>query len=357
MRRAGRGYLMLVGVLVIGAVVATWVLVRGSASDLEELTPQDRAVLVPVQETTVDFSAPATLSAQVAPGRSIPAPALTGTVTGVEVAPGDVLSGEEKLYAVDGVPVVAYADEGVLFRPLSRGDRGPDVATAQRFLNSLLDADLDDDGVFGATTRSAVQDYERRIGIQDPTGVLDPGWFAHLPTESFEVAEVDVQAGAPAPAAGQPVATGTASLADVTMTSASAGPAGAYELLVRGEAVPVERAEDGSWQVTDLDAAASVVLADAGAVDQVSVTGQVRLLDGQAGQAVPAAAIITDSTDSTCVAATTSSTIDGASDLAVVEVLGSSVDGLAQLRPTLPEGARVLVNPVPVLGDVTCPSS
>ena len=61
---------------------------------------------------------------------------------------------------------------------LTLGDRGPDVVTLQRLLNSL-GADVAEDGVFGTGTRAAVMAFQGAHG-QRPDGVVGPQTLAAL---------------------------------------------------------------------------------------------------------------------------------------------------------------------------------
>lgn len=53
------------------------------------------------------------------------------------------------------------------------GDRGPEVKELQETLNRVLGLDLDADGIFGAATRAAVMEFQRKRGLPI-TGALLP---------------------------------------------------------------------------------------------------------------------------------------------------------------------------------------
>jgi hypothetical protein len=337
---------------VVGAVLAVWLLTRGAPSALADLDPEPVPVSAPVSTATLDHAADATLTAAVDDGPQVLATALTGTVTRVDVAPGTTLDTGGAVYAVDGVPVIAYADESVIYRPLQRGDTGADVAAAQRVLSVVLGVDTGAEGTFGATTERAVRAYERRIGVATPTGVLDPAWFARLPAAPFVVASVEIQPGQPAPAAGEPVATATGTASAVTVLTDSTGPAGTYRLTTPDGAIAVTHAVDGTWQVDDPAAAGLLVTGSGEVLDgTATLTGRLRLSPGEDGQSLPGAAVVTDALGGTCVV-----TSDDRQAVRV-EILGSTADGLAQIRPTLPADATVLLDPLTTLGDLTCPAA
>ncbi|MBZ2199713.1 peptidoglycan-binding domain-containing protein [Occultella gossypii] len=356
-RRRGGLSLLVVALAVIGAVAASWFLTRDAGDALSALDPEPVPVLAPVESVAIDYSADAMLTAELTDGADLMATGLSGTVTAVVITAGSPVSSGQVLYRVDGVPVVAYSGDVVLYRPLSSGARGADVSLAQRLLSELVpEVNLDADGVYGASTAAAVRAYERTWGAS-PTGTFQPEWFLYLPSDDFDVAAVTIRPGAPAPATGEPVASGATTLEGALITSATAGPAGSYEFLVQGQAIPIQLADDGTWTITDLQAATDLALAQAvDGTDTVSLNGRTRLVDGEPGQAVPAASVVSDSEGATCIAiATPESTSDAT--LEPVNVVGSSIDGRAQIMATLDEGALVLVNPVQMLGNLTCPSN
>ncbi|WP_228760217.1 peptidoglycan-binding protein [Pseudactinotalea sp. HY158] len=92
-----------------------------------------------------------------------------GTVTTLR-APGPVEVGDQ-LFSIDGVPVLAYLGYP-LFRDLSYGDRGEDVAGLADFLVTLglLDEHAADDR-YGESVRAAVR------ALQDDLGVRVDGVF------------------------------------------------------------------------------------------------------------------------------------------------------------------------------------
>lgn len=342
---------MLVVVLVVGAGVVSWVVTRGSGDALAELDPAPVAVAVPVVEVSVDFSEVARLTGDPAGSSAVVSSGRAGTVTGVLVGAGDAVASGAPVYAVDGTQVVAYADAAVIFRSLEAGAKGPDVAAAQRVLSILVpERAVAADGVMNAATVRAVQAYERVLGVKSPTGVLDPTWFVHLPFEGYTVATVEVTAGAPAPEAGQDVLTSATAIATASVSGDSRGPAGAYEFVTQGTSIALERTAEGQWVVTDPAAAAQALLAgEVPAEGPIMIEGRTRYVDGTPGQAVPGASVVTDAAGATCVV------MADDREVVPVDILGAALDGAAQIAPVLPAGASVLVNPLQVAGDVTCP--
>lgn len=346
-----------VTLLVVAAFASSWQLTRAADDGLAGLEPEPAPVMGRVESVTVDYSSDATLSAELVQGPVLAATGLSGTVTGMFLSEGEMVSAGDELYRVDGVPVTAYGGETVLYRSLSIGAHGADVALAQRLLNDLVDGvDLEPDGVFGATTAAAVRAFERTWTAR-PSGTFQPQWFSYVPTANFVVASIGIQLGLPVPPVGEPVAVGLTTLSGAQLTSATAGPPGDYEFFVQGEAIAVERVADGTWVIDDLRAATTIALSQVAPGDEhVNLSGRTRLVDGELGLAVPASAVVTDAAARTCVAVAERDAPSDA-DLAAVTVLGSSIDGRAQLSATIEEGALVLVNPVQILGDLSCPSS
>lgn len=338
-------------VLVAGALVTVWLLTRGASTALADLDPAPVPVGAPVSEATIDYAADATLSATLGEGPELLASGVSGTVTAVSVLPGQEITAGATVYSADGVPVVAYSGDTVLYRALQVGDQGEDVRTAQALLGTILGREVPTDGKFRESTAAAVRAYERSLGVTQPAGILQPTWFTHLPAVPFVVDSVDVQLGQPAPAAGEVVVTGVAGATGFTLATESAGPAGDYVLVSPGHEVPLTRAADGTWQVTDPASASALVLSGQVSDGAASATGRVRMLTGESGQSVPGAAVVTDAAEATCVA------LADSEKLVAVTVAGSGVDGSARILPVLDSGAVVLVNPWAVLGDVTCPSS
>jgi hypothetical protein len=65
------------------------------------------------------------------------------------------------------------AGAGTAAAALKKGDRGPNVAKVQRWLNQP------DDGIFGPATKAAVKRFQRRQGLT-PDGVVGPATWAAL---------------------------------------------------------------------------------------------------------------------------------------------------------------------------------
>ena len=170
-----------------------------------------------------------------------------GLVTRVWVEAGDALTGGQRVYSADGVPVFAYRGSGVLYRSLKLGDRGDDVRLLQRALGQVLDRDLPDTGRFGTATREAVRQMQARLGVTR-TGVADPAWFVQVPARAA-VGSLAVRTGAPAPTTGEVVLTTRAALVRLDVDADGLAD-GEYRFTANGVSVPVTLA-DGEWSTTE----------------------------------------------------------------------------------------------------------
>ncbi|MDR2566573.1 MAG: hypothetical protein LBC97_11085 [Bifidobacteriaceae bacterium] len=194
------------------AGAAVWI------ANVEDPLSQAAAAVEPVyglpQAATLSGSFEAVLSLEWAPGRDLVAPAWQGTVTGVDARPGDVLANGQSLLRVDGIARLALVTDQPFWRFLGPGDLGADVLMLNQALAALgLGGSEGED--WTASTSRGVQDLQsKRLGIAKPNLVdgFDPAWVIWLPEADTRLGEVGVTVGSPAPAAGEPVATGRQSL-------------------------------------------------------------------------------------------------------------------------------------------------
>ena len=106
-----------------------------------------------------------------------------GTVTSVDVDPGQQVSSGDVLYTLDLRPVVAAEGEVPMFRTLELRTEGQDVRQLQELLSALGFYEGEIDGVFGVSTREAVEDWQESLGLDDD-GMVEPGdavFIAGLP--------------------------------------------------------------------------------------------------------------------------------------------------------------------------------
>jgi hypothetical protein len=285
-------------------------------------------------------------------GLALRAPEWRGIVTAVHLKPGDTVTSGQRLVDVAGVGRLAVASAFPFYRSLQWGSVGADVAELHRVLVALgyLEAVPPDEQAFGFGTRQAVVALERDLGISLPTGIFDPGWFAWLPIDPFEVGEVKLTAGAQAPGAGTAFATEPPRLASVILGSGGGGeqlvldPAVAWVLVVRGQGFPVDAA---TLRVRDeaLPALAELLAPAAERVD-----GELRRANPLEVLAVPSTAVTTGPQGTLCV------WLEEAVGYraAPVTVAGARA-GVASIASGLRSTDRVLANPAQVLEQPACP--
>lgn len=97
-----------------------------------------------------------------------------GTVTSVDVTPGQEVGQGQRLYTVDLRPVVAAVGTVPSFRTLDRGAKGADVQQLQKMLVDLGHLKAAPDGTFSSSTTSAVKRWQRSLGLP-PDGVVPAG--------------------------------------------------------------------------------------------------------------------------------------------------------------------------------------
>lgn len=163
---------LVVVVLVVGAGLAGWwaasVALAPPEDPLEGQTVDEIAYEVGVETIARElrFQALAEWTALDGPlNRAV------GTVTSVVVEPGDTVATGDTLYVLDLQPVVVAEGATPMFRDLGQESEGPDVAQLQGLLIDLGFLESEADGVFGVSTRRAVEDWQKSLGLDD-TGVV-----------------------------------------------------------------------------------------------------------------------------------------------------------------------------------------
>ncbi|MGH3691378.1 MAG: hypothetical protein ACRDT7_14595 [Microbacterium sp.] len=286
-------------------------------------------------------------------GAELPAPAWSGTIVRVYVQPGGVLKSGDTVVDVDGVKRIAAFMNVPLYRALGPGSTGEDVKALLDFLRTR-GIDVPDSDRLSWDTWLQVSSFAKSIGVDTTQGLpsFDPGWLVFIPAAELTVSEVHVKAGRPAPASGEPIATGTDQLVsahivtpeaiaevtednpiapEVIASSAVAVPEDAVVLVGQNE-LAVDEAR------TAIDPAALPRVA--AGVTQGALTSSARVVTPQpAAIVVPAAAVLTG-TDGTCVVVR-----DGGKRRVVVAETIESVDGTSLIAAEVKAGESVLVNP------------
>lgn len=207
-------------VLALGCAVGLWWAELRTSSPLTSDLPE-AALIVPVEEVDLAPQFAVGLAVERSPGDEARVSA-TGTVTRLDVQPGSVLDAGDVVAHVNDEPVVAYLGDGPLWRDLSPGDEGPDVARVQAYLEALgFDAGTVD-GTFGSATAAAVTAFNRAYatGVSGDTfGLSSVAWIGDAP---LTVSEVVPTVGA-AVGAGETLVRGPAHLASILVSEPPGG--------------------------------------------------------------------------------------------------------------------------------------
>ncbi len=166
---------LVVVVLVVAAGLAGWwaasVALAPPDDPLEDQTVDDIAYEVGVETIGRDLRFQALAEWSTVDG---PINRAAGTVTDLAVAPGDTVASGDSLYFVDLEPVVVAEGATPMFRDLGLRSEGSDVAQLQMLLIDKGFLTDEADGVFGASTRRAVEGWQESLGVDD-TGVVRVG--------------------------------------------------------------------------------------------------------------------------------------------------------------------------------------
>lgn len=325
---------ILLAALIGPLVFLGWI--RSSTNDhLAELevTPEPVTMTVTATESFDPQGVVAMLTWTEAP--AVASPPWSGTVTAVMVGTGDVIATGDVALTVDGIDRLAYQAESPMFRPLRRGDTGPDVETLERLLVEWGMFDGTPDPSYTSSTAAATDTLGRSLGVSKPGGVFDPGWLIWVGSRPFAVSQVAATAGFPAPATGAPLLTGLPGIADARLAS----PNGSL-LEVAGERV----LEIGDQRIVFIDGVAGPDELERMSALVPALTeqtgGTLKLAAPRVAFVVPATAIVADEDGTTCVFVA-DSTEYTARPVSLGGGRASTVDVVSGLR----DGDRVLVNP------------
>jgi hypothetical protein len=132
------------------------------------------------------------------------APAWEGVVQRVDVAPDAELGNGDPVVTVSGLTRLLAASGEPFWRPLGLNATGDDARALNEWLGALGLPHGSGATVTSATVRG-IREVASRVGLDVPSGAaveFDPTWVVFAPRERFTVGSVDLQVGAPAPAAG-----------------------------------------------------------------------------------------------------------------------------------------------------------
>ena len=237
-----------VGVLGLALVAAgvTGGLVFGPGPAPSSLLAPILVASAPVSLEPFDDSTDVDLQVDQGQPRQVVA-AISGTVTALWCLPGRPVASGGPVLAVDGQPVVALATAVPLWRDLSVGIKGDDVAAVQKELGRL-GHQVPHTGVYDRATRLAMAKVLSSAGATLPAdGQLPRSRVVWLPASNVPVASCDVTLGAPISAGGS-VVTVPAAITKISVKSLPSNAApGPRNLVMAG----VRVAADANGAVTD----------------------------------------------------------------------------------------------------------
>lgn len=326
-------FAVLVVPLGAGAALAVWALAISPLQSSSDVQP----VVAEVQTAERDegFSTTATLL----PAAEVEVKSQSsGTVTALSLVVGAPIGQGDVAFEVDGLPVVAYVADAPLYRDITDGLRGDDVATAQQLLVDLgyLDAA---DGIAGAATRAAIRAFNADHGRGTDVTALSVGSLVWVPSGSAAPNAVIVRVGdVLAPQA--PLYSTTAGRASVSAGTTVSDVDRTLTIGVVTVALPA-----GEVAVTEPDDVAALQNALG---DQESAPATVAdLVPVQVGT-VPATAVVIDAQGNGCYF----TAVDG--DPVPIDAKEGGF-GLVDVSPEL-VGSPVLVNPRTTRDDLSCAS-
>ncbi|MDR1189593.1 MAG: hypothetical protein LBK95_19440 [Bifidobacteriaceae bacterium] len=294
--------------------------------------------------TTLAGKTEAVLALEWAPGPDVVAPSWQGTITALEVDPGDTLTNGQAVLRVDGLPRLGLVTGQPFWRSLGPDDTGADVRMLHDALASLGISAGAGEAWSAATTRGVRELQTDRLGIRKEGLVdgFDPSWVVWLPEADLRVGTIEAAIGSPAPAAGEPVLTGEQVLISAGLQDLQ----GNALFLDAGQVWVFETAD---WE-GDLDAEAGAMLPEdlelfrqQVAPGTESALGSVRYREPRDVTSVPTTAVLSQG-GATCVWVESSSGPRGQPEATPVEVISGDATATFLATP-LDARTRVLVNP------------
>jgi len=344
MRRDLVMFIVAVLVVAVPAVLLVWMR-EGTEDRLAGLEPDPVPMVMPVERREIWDQTAVTVAGVWREPDVVSAGSWIGTVTRVDVSPGDTVASGDVVMRIDAVDRVAVVSSDPFWRPLRRGDTGGDVVMLQQWLTDAGFFDGEVDGVFGSDLRASVIAWAVSLGVVKPDGTFDPAWVLWLPQEPFVVASVEIARGVPAPGPGSEILTGPVPFVSVSLTDQngrSLTPDGAWILTVGGIDVYVV---DGMVDVDGLATLASVL-----DPEQPAASGRIQRAEPVETLEIPATAVVSNAAGTLCVFVPDG---DGLSPTPV-ELSGGSASSV-NVASGLSQGDVVLVNPTDVFEAPVCP--
>lgn len=355
---------LMVIVLVPSLVLAITMVSRSDR--INEISRTPTPLVVEPSVLSTDEPTDGMLLVVTSPGTDVLSSGANGRVTAVHVSPGATIRTGEWVYDVDGMSRIAAYTTQPFYRPLEPGSSGADVVALKQLLGELglLNVPNPISNKYDTATGQAVRELRRTIGETNPTTVFSPELMVWLPQEEIVIATVLLTPNTNAPGLGEPILRGEIQVESALVSLASGAVPG--EGLVGGPitdrssgAVVGELANTGgeinAYQPGLLRVLADNLRSDGDGANpsETHIGVTLRRASATERQIIPASAVVTDiSGATTCV---WTSTNDGWSAVGVA-VTSSGEAGSVALGDALPQGTRILANPVEVLAVATCPS-
>jgi peptidoglycan hydrolase-like protein with peptidoglycan-binding domain len=317
---------------------------------LDELDVQPEPIVVAaeVEELTDDRVATAALTW--GDPEVLRAPSWQGLVTDVYLRPGDRVATGVAVASVAGIKRIAAHTERPFWRPLNIGDRGEDVREAQRLLTEFGFYSGEITDIYGDAVAQATARWVGSLGDGAPDGSFNPDYVVWLPVPSLVIADSEIEAGLPAPAAGTVLVRGPQPLVGAAILSSTDQ--------------PVVLEEPMDWEFAYADASYGLAadrptrvrgdlldrLSEALTSDSSSVEGVLRRRDPVTAVLVPAAAVTANAEGDLCI------WVPSGSGFAPRPVeVGEGTLNRAQILTGLLGGEAVLANPATYLPSTECP--
>lgn len=163
--------------LAVGVIVASLLVPTPTPQGLDVAVAPD--AVQATRQTYEDKRTVTGVSFETSAVRSITAKT-SGTVSESLCKPGQAVHSGDKLISVDGRPIIALHTDTPLYRPISAGATGTDVAALQRELSSL-GYSADGNGAYGKSTARGVSQLLKHAGISNSDGSIGPENVVWIP--------------------------------------------------------------------------------------------------------------------------------------------------------------------------------
>ncbi|WP_158676413.1 peptidoglycan-binding protein [Tessaracoccus sp. OH4464_COT-324] len=324
------------------AVTTAWLISGATWTTLPELDPAPSEVLVHAEPSTTSPGQRVSIKVSSSPRSEVLSWAESGVVTAIHINEGAAVAAGQRVFDVDHSAVLGYTGQP-FHRDLDLAATGPDVVALRQLLRSA-GSTVAANGAFDEALKQATKKWQTANAIQPADGVFRRSSLVLLP-QAGSATGIQLKLGAPVPQAGAAVFSIGTNTRVLTLPEADVPP-GEYTLAVAGARSPVTLDEAGQYTAAELDR----LLTKLEAHEDGSFTGngQLKPTTETPVLLIPGAALITAPAEKTCVA------LPGG-QLTNVTVVGTDTEGRAMIEPSLPDGARVVANPLAAHPGARCP--